>query len=236
MMHNDNASGRAQNRRVELVAYGAGGSTSTSGGDVTYTTISMQKLVNDATAEVTSGDASYTTRSYQKLVSDATSENATTDAKYTTVSYQKLANDASANVSSGDARYTTRTYRKLASPATTTSNSTEARYESRSYQTSTAPTTRTVDIPAEYKTVSKRQLVKAGGFSEWKEVLCGDKITTLDYREIQQALVARGYDVGGVDGTWGAKTKAALVKFQKDNGLPIGQLDFDTLRALGIDR
>jgi len=32
----------------------------------------------------------------------------------------------------------------------------------------------------------------------------------------------------------GARTKAALVKFQKENGLPVGQLDFETLKALGI--
>jgi hypothetical protein len=32
----------------------------------------------------------------------------------------------------------------------------------------------------------------------------------------------------------GAKTKAALVKFQRDNGLPVGQLDYETLKALGV--
>ena len=32
----------------------------------------------------------------------------------------------------------------------------------------------------------------------------------------------------------GAQTKSALVKFQEDNGLPVGQLDYETLRALGI--
>ncbi|MBT8229090.1 MAG: peptidoglycan-binding protein, partial [Bacteroidia bacterium] len=48
--------------------------------------------------------------------------------------------------------------------------------------------------------------------------------------------IERGYNVGsaGADNVMGAATKSALVKFQKDNGLPVGQLDFETLRALGI--
>ena len=46
----------------------------------------------------------------------------------------------------------------------------------------------------------------------------------------------KGYDVGsaGADGRVGTATKAALVKFQKDNGLPVGALDTETLRALGV--
>jgi hypothetical protein len=26
------------------------------------------------------------------------------------------------------------------------------------------------------------------------------------------------------------------VKFQRDNGLPVGQMDFETLKALGVNR
>jgi hypothetical protein len=32
-----------------------------------------------------------------------------------------------------------------------------------------------------------------------------------------------------------SKVKIALVQFQKDNSLPIGQLDIETLRTLGVD-
>ena len=235
---NDSAAGRAQNRRVELVANGTstGQTVNIGSGDVTYTTISYQKLVNDATANVTTGDASYGTVSYQKLVNDATTESQNGEAKYTTISYQKLANDAAANVSTGDARYTTRSYRKLVTPATTEASTTEAKYENRSYTKTSAPTTRTTEIPAEYRTVSKRQLVKAGGFTEWREVVCGKDFTPQLNSQIQRALIERGYDVGAVDNQLGPRTKAALVQFQKDNGLPVGQVDYETLRALGIQR
>ena len=94
--------------------------------------------------------------------------------------------------------------------------------------------TKVTDIPAQYRTVSNRRLVKPGGFSEWREVLCQNKINAVKIREIQAALKSRGYDPGPVDNIMGKQTKSALVKYQKDNGLPIGQLDFETLKSLGV--
>ncbi len=99
-------------------------------------------------------------------------------------------------------------------------------------------TTRTIEVPQETRSVTKRVLVKPGGFTEWREVVCGSDVTTALVRQVQQALMARGYNVGaaGADNVMGRDTKAALVKFQKDNGLPVGNLDFETLKALGINR
>jgi len=77
--------------------------------------------------------------------------------------------------------------------------------------------------------------VKAGGFTEWREVLCGDKVTGYTVRQIQDALTKAGYDAGPSDNVMGARTKAALTKFQKDKGLPVGNLDFETLKALGVN-
>jgi len=229
---NDSASGRQTNRRVELVTSGGSGGGGNAGDE--YTTISYQRLSNDATANVTSGDAEYTTMSYQKLASDATTEQSNGEATYGTRSYQKLASDATSENSDTPAEYTTRTYRKLVTPATTQSNPVEAQYETRSYTRTSAPTTRTTEIPAEYRTVTKRQLVTSGGFTEWREVVCQGDVTEALVRKVQSALQSRGYDPGPVDNNLGAQTKAALVKFQQDNGLPVGQLDYETLRALGI--
>jgi len=94
----------------------------------------------------------------------------------------------------------------------------------------------TETIPAKYTTLTKRVLASAGGFTEWREVVCQENITSDLVRRVQNALISRGYEVGaaGADNQLGAATKAALVKFQKDNGLPIGQLDFETLKALGV--
>lgn len=52
-------------------------------------------------------------------------------------------------------------------------------------------------------------------------------------RNLQQALNARGYDAGPVDGKMGGKTVDALNKFQRDNNLLVSdmatQQDFDAL-------
>ena len=50
---------------------------------------------------------------------------------------------------------------------------------------------------------------------------------------VQHRLVELGYDVGGVDGLLGPKTRAALRSFQADRGLAVtGLPDGDTQRAL----
>lgn len=54
-------------------------------------------------------------------------------------------------------------------------------------------------------------------------------------RQVQQQLSQKGHDVS-VDGQLGPQTQQALKKFQKDEGLQAsGQLDQQTLTALGID-
>lgn len=80
----------------------------------------------------------------------------------------------------------------------------------------------------------KPNLIRAGGVTEWREVLCGEKISSETVRKIQESLFAFGYGSGVPDKIMNANTKAALTKFQQDKGLPIGNLDLETLSALGI--
>ncbi len=205
---NATAAGKRKNRRTEFISYGG-----TTGGDCNeYGTRTYQVLDVDAADSYTDIAAEYGTRSFQRLVTDAAASSTDVPAQYSTRTYQKLSSDASANTTDVPAQYGNRSYQKLASAATV----------------------RTSDIPAEYKTISKRQLVKAGGFNEWREVVCADDITTNLVQRVQSALNSRGYDVGPADGVNGAKTKSALARFQKDNGLPVGNFNFETLRALGI--
>ena len=104
-----------------------------------------------------------------------------------------------------------------------------------SYDTGDNTCRRTITVPAEYATVTKQAISRKGGFTEWREVLCANEVTTAVISQVQAALAARGYNPGPADNVMGTRTKAALVKFQKDNGLPVGQLDFQTLKALGIN-
>jgi Putative peptidoglycan binding domain len=75
---------------------------------------------------------------------------------------------------------------------------------------------------------------KAGGFAEWREVLCGDKITSNTVMYIQKKLAEAGYDAGAIDNVMDTKSKQALTQFQKDHGLPVGNLDLETLKVLGV--
>lgn len=48
-------------------------------------------------------------------------------------------------------------------------------------------------------------------------------------RMVQEALVEKGFDPGPVDGMWGSRTKAAVMKFQESAGLTAnGQIDGPT--------
>ncbi len=59
----------------------------------------------------------------------------------------------------------------------------------------------------------------------------GEEVTS-----IQQRLKSDGYYGGEIDGIYGTKTKAAVQKFQEDNGLsPDGIVGEKTLSALGIE-
>jgi len=53
-------------------------------------------------------------------------------------------------------------------------------------------------------------------------------------REVQQLLRDRGYDLGGIDGVFGSRTRAAVVNFQRSRNLSVtGIVDTATWQALG---
>lgn len=52
-------------------------------------------------------------------------------------------------------------------------------------------------------------------------------------RQTQQQLLALGLKPGPLDGYFGAKTRSAVLRFQRENGLPLsGEADYRTLTAL----
>jgi Putative peptidoglycan binding domain len=114
-----------------------------------------------------------------------------------------------------------------------------------------------VDVPAQYTTVSKqrvvecaqtvteagaakqmtkkeRVLVSAGGFTEWVEVVCDKDMTESLVTKVQKALNEKGYNVGTPDGRMGGKTREMLMKYQKENNLPEGNMNKATVESLGV--
>jgi peptidoglycan hydrolase-like protein with peptidoglycan-binding domain len=61
-------------------------------------------------------------------------------------------------------------------------------------------------------------------------IMTGDKV-----KEIQQALLAKGFDPGVPDGEFGPHTNAAVVAFQLFQGLvPDGEVGSQTAKKLGV--
>lgn len=91
-----------------------------------------------------------------------------------------------------------------------------------------------VDIPAEYSSVTRKKLIKAGGFTDYIELICEIVCFRRSVVRIQEALKALGYHVP-IDNIVGPSTRAAIIDFQKKNNLPVGNLNIETLRKLGVE-
>jgi len=87
----------------------------------------------------------------------------------------------------------------------------------------------------EIQTVRYEELAKKGGHTVWTAVLCQGDITPGIMSQIQNALVAEEFLTEQSEAVMNSQTKAALTKYQRDNNLPVGQLDFKTLEALGVE-
>jgi len=112
-------------------------------------------------------------------------------------------------------------------------------------------------VPAAYDTVSVQKLVKAAstsktskppvyemvntsykatdGYVKWAPILCETNVTGDIVRQLQQALNAKGYKAGPVDGIYGARTTNAVRSFQRDDKITgDGQLTIELVEALKI--
>jgi hypothetical protein len=78
-------------------------------------------------------------------------------------------------------------------------------------------------------------LKEAGGVTKYVEILCPAEQTNETMRLICTKLTAKGYlQKEQIVSFTDPKITAALTTFQKDMGLPVGQFNMPTLKALGI--
>jgi hypothetical protein len=76
---------------------------------------------------------------------------------------------------------------------------------------------------------------KKGGLAAGSDASGATAESSPTVRSAQQALNARGYNAGAVDGVWGPGTESAVREFQRAQGLgETGTLDQPTLAALGV--
>lgn len=83
------------------------------------------------------------------------------------------------------------------------------------------------------ETIEFEFFIRSGG-TEWREVVCADDVTDDLIKKIKLSLKKLGYNTILQKLTYDDNLKFELTQFQKDNYLPIGNLDFETLKALGV--
>lgn len=87
--------------------------------------------------------------------------------------------------------------------------------------------------PPVYRNLDHPALIKPAG-SGWALVVCGGEINPAFMAQVQQALIANGYDPGPPNGAGTPQTYAALRMYQRDHRLAQGQLTVESARALGV--
>lgn len=88
-------------------------------------------------------------------------------------------------------------------------------------------------LPNEYATIEKYQ--KTRGLFVWVELPTDCKLNSGLMAALQSRLRQLGYYHENVDGTFNLNLRMALVQYQKNKKLPIGNLDLATIASLGID-
>jgi len=157
-------------------------------------------------------------------------------AKYRTETRRVVVEEGRTETNEIPAKYKTVSKRVVRTPATVKEVTIPAEYKTISKKVVVEPArTETVVVPAEYKSVSEKRLVRQGGYTRWVQILCEKDTNSGVIRQVQRALKDRGYEPGPIDGILGSQTRNALEKYQGDNGLPIGNLNTETLRSLNLN-
>lgn len=87
--------------------------------------------------------------------------------------------------------------------------------------------------PAIYRTETQQRIVKPR-HETWFETPCPDDLTPEFIASLQRALKARGYFRGVVSGAMDGRTRAAIRRYQSEQGLESGILSIETGRELGL--
>lgn len=132
------------------------------------------------------------------------------------------------------AEYKTVRKKVMVKPPTTRKIEIPAAYETVKVKKMVSPPKEVrIPIPAEYQTVTKTEKI-AESKMEWRRVLCETNMSRKTIMEVQRALLQAGHSPGPIDGVIGPKTNSAIKSYQREKGLAVGQLTYETLEKLGI--
>jgi len=86
----------------------------------------------------------------------------------------------------------------------------------------------------EYRRITSAQSLSPTGKSEFKEVLCTADVTHDVLTDLQLKLSELGFYTASVSAQFDDITQEALRAYQRSEGLPIGNLNIETLDELGL--
>lgn len=91
-------------------------------------------------------------------------------------------------------------------------------------------------IPAVYSTFRRTEPISVDKY-EWKPLLCDVNLSKNIIKDIQQALITKGYSIGSarVDGVFGRDTARAMDKYQKALGIESSGVTIQALKSLGVN-
>ncbi len=155
-------------------------------------------------------------------------------AVYKTVSRKVLVSEATTREEAIPAEYKTVTRTVVDTPAKTRTVVIPAEYSTLKVRNLVdGPREVRTPIEAEYRTVAKSAMAEAS-YLEWRQILCETNMTHATVLDIQNALKAKGFNPGAIDGIYGTDTQAAVNKFQDSQKLSRGALTYETVDALGL--
>ena len=219
-----------------------------------YKRISTQVLIQPASEEIKIIPAQYEWEEKQVLVREATTEYKEIPAVYKWVNEKILIKEAHTTWKKGRGNvekmdnatgevmclihvppvYKTVKKRIMVSPATIEEIQVPPVYKTIKYKKMiTPPQKKVVPIPAKYKTISKKVKIAEGKIA-WKRTMCETNIDRNLVMKIQRYLRRDTYNPGAVDGVLGSQTRRALKSFQRDKGLAIGSITYETLKYMNI--
>ncbi|MBL8227439.1 MAG: peptidoglycan-binding protein [Bryobacterales bacterium] len=131
---------------------------------------------------------------------------------------------------------------KKAAPAASSRKSATAKQTTKSSQSKSSGKTVAGKAPAKGKTTRRSTSARNSKYSRRSRTTVARSYTPVQqqpspdrYREIQQALIERGYLQGDATGQWSNDSTDALRRFQQDQKLEAsGKLDSLSLIALGL--
>ena len=102
--------------------------------------------------------------------------------------------------------------------------------------------TRVIDKPAKEVVVKKDPVYEnytikvkvADSYLRWQPILCKTNTRPDIIKKLQRKLRKKGYSIKRISGIYDRATKAAVNKYQRDNGLSTGALTLKTLESLGL--